>query len=62
MEPGGEAGLLKQVAPLAVLLLTVAYLNWIVIPVEEAPAGRVRLGVRSVSRERAPVAVSSTLT
>jgi protein-S-isoprenylcysteine O-methyltransferase Ste14 len=28
--------LLKQVAPLAVLLLTVAYLNWIVIPVEEA--------------------------
>jgi protein-S-isoprenylcysteine O-methyltransferase Ste14 len=32
----GEAGLLRQVAPLAVLLLTVAYLNWIVIPVEEA--------------------------
>jgi protein-S-isoprenylcysteine O-methyltransferase Ste14 len=32
----GEAGLLKQMAPLAVLLLTVAYLNWIVIPVEEA--------------------------
>jgi protein-S-isoprenylcysteine O-methyltransferase Ste14 len=31
----GEAGLLKQVWPLLVLPLTVAYLHWIVIPVEE---------------------------
>lgn len=32
----GEAGLLQQVWPLALLPLTIAYLNWIVIPVEEA--------------------------
>lgn len=32
----GEAGLLRQVWPVLVLPLTVAYLNWIVIPVEEA--------------------------
>jgi protein-S-isoprenylcysteine O-methyltransferase Ste14 len=31
----GEAGILRQVWPLAVLPLTVAYVNWIVIPVEE---------------------------
>src|SRR5262249_1304923 len=31
----GEAGLLVQVWPLFVLPFTVAYLNWIVIPVEE---------------------------
>jgi len=32
----GEAGLLKQIWPVILLPLTVAYLNWIVIPVEEA--------------------------
>ena len=32
----GEAGLLKQMGPLLVLPLTMAYLNWTVIPVEEA--------------------------
>jgi protein-S-isoprenylcysteine O-methyltransferase Ste14 len=32
----GEAGILKQVWPLVLLPLTVAYVNWIVIPVEEA--------------------------
>ena len=32
----GEAGILKQVWPLLFLPLTVAYLNWVVIPVEEA--------------------------
>ena len=32
----GEAGLLKQLWPVLVLPLTVAYLNWTVIPVEEA--------------------------
>jgi protein-S-isoprenylcysteine O-methyltransferase Ste14 len=31
----GEAGILKQVWPVVLLPLTVAYLNWIVIPVEE---------------------------
>ncbi|HVV72464.1 MAG TPA: isoprenylcysteine carboxylmethyltransferase family protein [Verrucomicrobiae bacterium] len=31
----GEAGLLKQIWPLPLLLLIVAYLNWVVIPVEE---------------------------
>jgi protein-S-isoprenylcysteine O-methyltransferase Ste14 len=31
----GEAGLLKQIWPVVVLPLTVAYLNWTVIPVEE---------------------------
>jgi protein-S-isoprenylcysteine O-methyltransferase Ste14 len=32
----GEAGLMKQLWPVLVLPLTIAYLNWIVIPVEEA--------------------------
>ncbi|HVN79732.1 MAG TPA: isoprenylcysteine carboxylmethyltransferase family protein [Terriglobia bacterium] len=32
----GEAGILRQVWPVLLLPLTVAYLNWIVIPVEEA--------------------------
>ena len=32
----GEAGLLKQMWPILLLPLTVAYLNWTVIPVEEA--------------------------
>jgi protein-S-isoprenylcysteine O-methyltransferase Ste14 len=32
----GEAGFLKQVWPVILLPLTVAYVNWIVIPVEES--------------------------
>jgi protein-S-isoprenylcysteine O-methyltransferase Ste14 len=32
----GEAGLLKQIWPLVPLTLVVAYLNWTVIPIEEA--------------------------
>jgi protein-S-isoprenylcysteine O-methyltransferase Ste14 len=32
----GEAGLLRQVWPLAVLPLVLAYLQWVVIPLEEA--------------------------
>ena len=32
----GEAGILRQVWPVILLLLTVAYVNWIVIPVEES--------------------------
>lgn len=32
----GEAGLLKQVWPIVLLPFTVAYINWTVIPVEEA--------------------------
>jgi protein-S-isoprenylcysteine O-methyltransferase Ste14 len=32
----GEAGLLKHVWPLVFLPLTLAYLNWTVIPVEES--------------------------
>lgn len=32
----GEAGILKQVSPVAILPLVIAYLNWIVIPIEEA--------------------------
>ena len=31
----GEMGLLVQIAPIIPLLLVIAYLNWIVIPVEE---------------------------
>jgi protein-S-isoprenylcysteine O-methyltransferase Ste14 len=31
----GEMGLLVQIAPLIPLLLVIAYVNWIVIPVEE---------------------------
>jgi protein-S-isoprenylcysteine O-methyltransferase Ste14 len=32
----GEAGILRQLWPLACLPLTLAYINWIVVPVEEA--------------------------
>jgi protein-S-isoprenylcysteine O-methyltransferase Ste14 len=32
----GEAGMLRQVWPVLILPLTMAYLNWMVIPVEEA--------------------------
>lgn len=32
----GEAGLLNQFWPLLLLPLTVFYINWIVVPVEEA--------------------------
>jgi protein-S-isoprenylcysteine O-methyltransferase Ste14 len=32
----GEAGILRQLWPLVLLPLTVAYVHWIVIPVEEA--------------------------
>ena len=32
----GEAGLLKQLWPVAILPLVLAYVNWTVIPVEEA--------------------------
>ena len=32
----GEAGILRQAWPVLILPLTIAYLNWIVIPVEEA--------------------------
>lgn len=32
----GEAGILRQVWPLLLLPLTVAYVNWVVIPVEES--------------------------
>jgi protein-S-isoprenylcysteine O-methyltransferase Ste14 len=32
----GEAGILQQIWPLALLPLVLAYVNWIVIPVEEA--------------------------
>jgi protein-S-isoprenylcysteine O-methyltransferase Ste14 len=32
----GEAGILHQIWPVILLPLTVSYLNWIVIPVEEA--------------------------
>jgi protein-S-isoprenylcysteine O-methyltransferase Ste14 len=32
----GEAGILHQIWPVMVLPLTIFYINWIVIPVEEA--------------------------
>jgi protein-S-isoprenylcysteine O-methyltransferase Ste14 len=32
----GEAGLLRQAWPIATLPLVLSYVNWIVIPVEEA--------------------------
>jgi len=32
----GEAGLLKQIWPVLLLPLTIGYLHWVVIPVEEA--------------------------
>ena len=32
----GEAGILRQIWPILLLPLTIAYVNWIVIPLEEA--------------------------
>lgn len=37
----GEAGILRQFWPIVVLPLVVAYVNWIVIPVEEAKLSEV---------------------
>jgi protein-S-isoprenylcysteine O-methyltransferase Ste14 len=37
----GEAGLLRQVGPLILLPLVVAYVNWIVIPLEESKLSEV---------------------
>jgi len=37
----GEAGILRQVWPVFLLALTAAYVNWIVIPVEEAKLAEV---------------------
>jgi len=37
----GEAGLLRQVWPLILLPVVIAYVNWIVIPVEERKLGEV---------------------
>ena len=37
----GEAGLLRQFWPIVVLPLVVAYVNWVVIPVEEAKLSEV---------------------
>lgn len=37
----GEAGILRQVWPLLLLPLIVAYLNWVVIPVEESKLNEV---------------------
>ncbi len=47
----GEAGLLGQIWPLVLLPLTIAYINWIVIPVEERPGCR-----RSSERRMKPTA------
>ena len=37
----GEAGLQKQVWPIVLLPLVISYLNWMVIPVEEAKLNEV---------------------
>ena len=37
----GEAGLLRQIWPVILLPLTLAYVNWIVIPLEESKLGEV---------------------
>ena len=37
----GEAGILRQRWPLLLLPLVVAYVNWIVIPLEESTLARV---------------------
>jgi protein-S-isoprenylcysteine O-methyltransferase Ste14 len=37
----GEAGILRQIWPVLLLPLVIAYVNWIVIPVEEAKLGEV---------------------
>jgi len=48
----GEAGLLKQIWPVVVLPLTIAYLNWTVIPVEEAKLREVFQGEYEQYRAR----------
>jgi protein-S-isoprenylcysteine O-methyltransferase Ste14 len=48
----GEAGLLKQIWPVVTLPLTLAYLNWTVIPVEEARLKEVFQGEYEQHRSR----------
>jgi protein-S-isoprenylcysteine O-methyltransferase Ste14 len=48
----GEAALLKQVWPAVLLPLTIAYVNWTVIPVEEAKLGEVFPGAYQQYRSR----------
>ncbi|HEY6945662.1 MAG TPA: isoprenylcysteine carboxylmethyltransferase family protein [Candidatus Acidoferrum sp.] len=48
----GEAGLLKQVWPVVLLPLTIAYLQWTVIPVEEAKLTEVFRGEYEQYRSR----------
>jgi protein-S-isoprenylcysteine O-methyltransferase Ste14 len=37
----GEAGILRQVGPLLLLPLVAAYVNWVVIPLEESTLARI---------------------
>ena len=48
----GEAGLLRQVWPAILLPLTIAYVNWTVIPVEEAKLEEVFPGAYQQYRSR----------
>ena len=48
----GEAGLLKQLWPVILLPLTIAYVNWTVIPVEEAKLEEVFPGAYRQYRSR----------
>ena len=50
----GEAGLLVQLWPVILLPLTVAYVNWTVIPVEEAKLDEVFRGEYEQYRSRVP--------
>jgi protein-S-isoprenylcysteine O-methyltransferase Ste14 len=48
----GEAGLLRQIWPVVLLPLTIAYVNWTVIPVEEAKLDEVFPGSYQQYRSR----------
>jgi protein-S-isoprenylcysteine O-methyltransferase Ste14 len=48
----GEAGLLRQIWPAILLPLTIAYVNWTVIPVEEAKLNEVFPGAYQKYRSR----------
>ena len=50
----GEAGLLKQIWPVLVLPLMIAYLNWAVIPLEEAKLKEVFSNEYETYRSRVP--------
>jgi protein-S-isoprenylcysteine O-methyltransferase Ste14 len=54
----GETGILVEIAPIVPLLLVIAYVNRIVIPVEETAPGTVRRRLRAVLQPRSSLGLT----